>query len=115
MKTTLSLNSRACCTEWMFATHLAGHALFGQGSLIVSMNLRVFLFILDLIAALFDALVNILLATGFRFVATPADREKEHRIVPGVEMLVKPHFRRHEYAAGLPIDPLDLLAFLPHQ
>src|SRR5918995_133217 len=113
------LSSSGCfgfrCTERMLAAHLAADTLLRQGSLVVAMNPGVFLVILDLVAALFNALIDILLATGFRLVATPADSEKQHRIFPGVEVLMKPHLRRHEYAAGLPIDSLDRLAFLPHQ
>jgi hypothetical protein len=72
----VKLSSGCFCfrgTEWMFTAHPAGYTLLGQGSLVIAMNRGVFLFILDLIAALFNALVNVLLAAGLRFVAAPTD------------------------------------------
>src|SRR5215475_11186946 len=79
------------------------------------MDLGIFVFILDLIAALFDAFVDICFASSFRLVATPTDGEKEDWLGAAVEMLMKPHFRRHEHAPRSPIDALFGFAFLPHE
>ena len=73
-------------------------------------NQRIFIVVLDLIAALFDALVNVRLAAGLRLVAAPADGEKKHRFGAAVEMLMEPHFRRHEHAARPPLDALQRLS-----
>src|SRR6185437_12883517 len=79
------------------------------------MNHRIFVFILDLIAAFLHALVDISLAAGFRFVTAPTNGEKEHRLGALVKMLMEPHLRRHKDAARTPLDSLHGLAFLPHQ
>src|SRR5207249_11495146 len=63
----------------------------------------------------FGAHVNVLLAAGLGLVRTPADRQEEHLGGRRVEVLVEPHLGWHEHAAGTPIDPLDGLAFLPHE
>src|SRR5262245_53712778 len=78
-------------------------------------DLGIFVFILDLIAPLFDTLVDIRLAAGLRLVAAPTDGKKEDRLGAAVEMLMEPHFRRHEHASRPPIDALFGFAFLPHE
>src|SRR5262249_1895043 len=79
------------------------------------MDVRVFVLVLDLIAAFFDALVDVRLAAGLRLVAAPADGEKEDRLGAAVEMLMEPHLRRHENAAARPFDSFHALALLPHE
>src|SRR5215510_5086381 len=78
-------------------------------------DLWMFVFIFDLITTLFHALVYIRLAAGLRLVAAPTDGEEEDRLGAAVEMLVEPHFRRHEHASRSPIDALFGFAFLPHE
>ena len=95
--------------------HLASRAGPSHGNFELGMDFGIFVFILDLIAALFDALVDISLAACLRLVAAPTDGEKEDRLGAAVEMLMEPHFWRHEHASRLPIDALFGFAFLPHE
>ena len=60
--------------------HFATGTCFFHRSLELRMNHRIFVFILDLIAAFLHALVDISLAAGFRFVTAPTNGEKEHRL-----------------------------------
>src|ERR1041385_2106308 len=79
------------------------------------MDVRVFVFVLDLVTAFFDALIDVRLAARLGLVAAPADGEKEDRLGAAVEVLMEPHLRRHEDASRPPFDALHGLAFLPHE
>src|SRR5678816_4413248 len=98
---------------WMII-HFAPGTRFFHRRLELRMNHRIFVFILDLIAAFLHALVDVSLAAGFRFVTAPTNGEKEHRLGAPVKMLMEPHLRRHKDAARAPLDSLHGLAFLPH-
>src|SRR5262245_50074212 len=95
--------------------HLAARPRLSHRRFKAGMDLRIFVFILDLISHLFDTLVDIRLAAGLRLVAAPTDGEEKYRLGTGVEMLMEPHFRRHEHASRPPIDALFGFAFLPHE
>ena len=41
--------------------------------------------------------------------------EEEDRLGAAVEMLMEPHFRRHEHASRPPVNTLFGFAFLPHE
>src|SRR5262249_20836872 len=58
---------------------------------------------------------DVRLAARLRLVAAPTDGEEEYRLGTGVEMLMEPHFRRHEHASRTPIDALLGFALLPHE
>src|SRR4029079_19013027 len=71
--------------------HFAAGTGFFHCRLELRMDHWIFIFVLDLIAALLHALVDISLAAGFRFVTAPTDGEKEHRLGAPVKMLMEPH------------------------
>src|SRR5438094_6255278 len=60
--------------------HLAARPGVPHRRFKAGMDLWIFVFILDLIAALFDALVDVRLAACLRLVAAPTDGEKEDRL-----------------------------------
>src|SRR5262245_55282734 len=95
--------------------HLAARPGLSHRRFKAGMDLGIFVFILDLIAPLFDALVDIRLAARLRLVAAPTDGDEEYRLGTGVELLMEPQFRRHEHASRPPIDPLLGFALLPHE
>src|SRR6266481_4892507 len=105
------LPSRA---KWM-VTQLTLRAGFPHRHFELSVDLGIFVFVLDLITALFHALVDVRLPACLRLIAAPADRQKEDRLCAAVEMLMEPHFRRHEHASRPPIDTLFGFAILPHE
>src|SRR5574342_161166 len=95
--------------------HLAPSAGSSHGNFELGVDLWIFVFVLDLIAALLHALIHVSLAACFRLIAAPTDREEKHRLGAAVEMLMEPHLGRHKYAARPPLDPLHRLTFLPHE
>src|SRR5215471_742785 len=95
--------------------HLAARAGSLHRQFELGVDFRILIFILDLITAFLYALVDIRLAAGFRLVAAPTDGEEKHRLGAAVEMLMKPHFRRHKYASRSPVDALFAFPFLPHE
>src|SRR4029077_16222079 len=99
---------------WMIV-HLAVRACSLHRNFELGMYLGIFVFILDLIAALFHALVDVRFAACLGLIAAPADGEEEDRLGAAVEMLMEPHFRRHEHASRPPLDAFFRFAFLPHE
>src|SRR6185295_11214367 len=79
------------------------------------MDSGILVFVLDLIAAFFNAPVNVSLAPRLGLVAAPTDGKKKNRIRAAVEMLMKPHLGRHEHTPRPPFDALHRFAFLPHE
>src|SRR6185369_9539896 len=73
-------------------------------------------FVLDLVAALLDALRRApLLAQAGKFPAAERlQREVARGLAAGVEMLVEPALGRHEQAAGAPFVALDIFSLGPH-
>src|SRR4029077_18215030 len=100
--------------KWM-VTHLTPRPGLPHRHFELSVDLGIFVFILDLIAAFFHAFVDIRLAACLRLIAAPADGEKEDWLGAAVEMLMEPHFRRHEHASRPPLDAFFRFAFLPHE
>src|SRR5262245_65475874 len=86
--------------------HLAARPGLFHRRFKAGMDLGIFVFILDLIASLFDALVDVRLAARLRLVAAPTDGEEEYRLGTGVEMLMETNFRRQEHASRPPLDAL---------
>src|SRR5262249_17807706 len=95
--------------------HLTLRARFSQPSFEFGVDVGVFVLVLDLIAAFFDALIDVRFAAGLGLVAAPADGEKANRLGAAIEVLMEPHLRRHEDAARPPFDALHGPAFLPHE
>src|SRR5215470_12035353 len=83
--------------------HLAARTGSSHGNFELGMDLGIFVFVLDLVATLFNALINIRLAACLWLIAAPTDGEKENRLGAAVEVLMEPHFRRHEYASRSPV------------
>src|SRR5262249_7231631 len=98
--------------------HAAGDALLGKLLFEHLPDLRVFILVFDLVATAFHALVDTILfcSPGPRiFPAARAQREITCWIWAGVEMLVKPHLRRNDYAAVAPVETSRLRSFRPHE
>src|SRR5262249_60179960 len=85
--------------------HAALDAVLGEILLDHAANARVLVLVLDLIAALLDALRRApLLSQAGKFPAAEGfQREIARGLAAGVEMLVEPALGRHEQAAGAPL------------
>ena len=108
---------RAMAAEGMICAHFARSSRLRQGRFELGVNVRSFIFVINLVAAAFHAFVH---AVGFSiaaifFTAGPAQRQITNRCVTAVEMLVKPVFRRNDNAAFIPWKPLPRHPFGPHQ
>src|SRR6476660_4282061 len=105
------------CTTGMIRAHIAARADSYHRGFKVSVDLRIFVFELDLPAALLDAGVRgafaVLHAPKTESPTAPAQGQITRRFGAGIQMLMEPLIRRHNNAAGFPIDALHRLPFRP--
>src|ERR1043166_4440282 len=87
-------------------THFGCLSIFRKLFLCYFTNLWIFVFVLDLIGAFADKMFSFARPAGIRQHPGRVKGQETYRFNTSVEMLMKPHGRRHEHAPFVPIDAL---------
>jgi len=95
--------------------HPAHQAILDELVLERLSDLRILVFVLDLIGTFADKMLSFAGPTRIGEHSRRVKREKADRPDARVEMFVKPHRRRHEHAPFMPVDAFPLFTYLPHE